>query len=168
LTTYFIIFGAAILPDGRASGVLARRVSGALTLAQGTPRRMFLATGGVGRYGPAEAEVIRDLLIAQGAEPAEILIEDQAVDTLQSISLCDTILRRAGDVEQIVPCTSGFHIPRCASMLHILGYPVRVGGMPSDLPHVSRYRWALYVLKEILATPYDIILLLLKMNLTRK
>jgi hypothetical protein len=35
LSVYFIIFAAAVLPDGTASGSLARRVEGALALARG-------------------------------------------------------------------------------------------------------------------------------------
>ena len=130
--------------------------------ARDKPSRMFLATGGVGRHGPAEAVIIRDLLLAGGAEPREILVEDRALDTLQSVLFCDEILRRQSDVEQVVPCSSNFHIPRCALLLRILGYRVRLVGMPPDRPHVAIVRWLLYVLKELIAIPYDAGLLLLR------
>jgi uncharacterized SAM-binding protein YcdF (DUF218 family) len=162
LTDYFIIFGAAVLPDGSASGILLRRVAGALNAARDTPNRMFLATGGIGRHGPAEAAVIRRLLLDGGARPHEILVEERAVDTLQSVLFCDEILRRQGQVDRIVPCTSNFHIPRCALLLRILGYPVRVVAMPADRPHVAITRWLIYVLKELIATPYDAGLLWLR------
>ncbi len=160
MSKYFVIFGAAVLPDGRPSGTLVRRVQGALALARDVPDRVFLATGGVGRYGTAEAHLSRKLLLAAGAEPQEILIEDQAADTLQSALFCDTILRLRGDVDQLVICTSTYHIPRCALLFSILGYPVRIGRMPSDLPHVGLRKWIVCVLKECLATPYDASLLL--------
>lgn len=120
---------------------------------------MFLATGGVGRYGPAEASVIHDLLIAAGVPEQEIVIEDQATDTLQSVLLCHDILRGRKDVDLLVPCSSGYHNLRCALLFRMLGYRVRIGSMPSDLPHLGLVKWATYVLKEILALPYDTALL---------
>jgi uncharacterized SAM-binding protein YcdF (DUF218 family) len=163
LTDYFIIFGAAVLPDGRPSGFLLRRVQGALDAARCIPDRIFIATGGVGRHGPSEASIIRDLLVKGGVEPNEILIEDRACDTLQSALFCDEILRRQRNVAQIVPCSSNFHIPRCALLLRILGYRSRIIDMPADRPHVAITRWSAYMLKELIATPYDAAMLLLRL-----
>jgi uncharacterized SAM-binding protein YcdF (DUF218 family) len=162
LSIYFIIFGAAVLPDGTASGSLSRRVNGALALARGVPNRVFLCTGGVGLHGPAEAIVARDLLIARGAGADEIVIEDRATDTLESVLLCDAILSARADAEYVVPCSSGYHLPRCILLLRLLGYAVRPGKMPPDRPYVALRQWLLYVAKEILATPYDAMLLLVK------
>jgi uncharacterized SAM-binding protein YcdF (DUF218 family) len=130
-----------------------------LALASEVRPRVFLATGGVGRYGPAEASVIHDLLIAAGVPEQEIVIEDQATDTLQSVLLCHDILRGRKDVDLLVPCSSGYHNLRCALLFRMLGYRVRIGSMPSDLPHLGLVKWATYVLKEILALPYDTALL---------
>jgi uncharacterized SAM-binding protein YcdF (DUF218 family) len=160
MTRYFVIFGAAVRADGTPSGSLIRRTEGALALAKDVRPRMFLATGGVGRYGPAEAYVIRDLLLAADTQQQEILIEDQAKDTLQSILFCHVILRSRADVELLMPCSSGYHNPRCALLFRMLGYRVRIGRMPPDLPHIGPWKWGRYVLKEILALPYDAALLL--------
>ena len=162
MSIYFVIFGAAVRRDGKPSATLEHRVDNALALARGVPDRMFLATGGVGRYGPAEAHIIRDRLIAQGVDPGEIIIEDRATDTLESAIFCDRILRRRTDVALLVPCSSGYHNPRCALLLRILGYPVRAMRVPSDLGFVGMRSWTLYVAKEMLALPYDAALLLVK------
>ncbi len=162
MSIYFVIFGAAIRPDGTASGSLVRRVEGALRLAREVPARMFLATGGVGRYGPAEAQVIRDLLVAAGIDEREILVEDQASDTLESVVFCDKILCRRDDINVLVPCSSRYHVPRCALLLRLAGYRVRVGRMPADRPYLGWIKWAAYVLKECIALPYDALLLLLR------
>jgi uncharacterized SAM-binding protein YcdF (DUF218 family) len=162
LSVYFIIFGAAVLPDGTASGSLTRRVEGALALARDTPSRVFLCTGGVGRYGSVEAVVARDLLIANGAQQGEVVVEDRATDTLESVLFCDAILRSRADVEYVVPCSSRYHLTRCALLLRLLGYTVRRGKMPSDWPHIARRQLVICVAKEILATPYDAMLLLAK------
>jgi uncharacterized SAM-binding protein YcdF (DUF218 family) len=162
LSVFFIIFGAAVRPDGTASTTLESRVDNALMLARNTPNRMFVATGGVGRYGLAEAHIIRDRLVAGGVDPADILVEDRATDTLESVIYCDRILRGREDVELLVPCSSGYHNPRCGLLLRILGYRVRMARVPSDLRFLGGRTWMLYVLKEVLALPYDAMLLLIK------
>jgi len=163
MATYFVIFGAAILPDGSPSGSLARRVEGALALASEVRPRVFLATGGIGRHGPAEATVIRDLLRAAGVAEQEVVIEDRATDTLESVLFCHAILGRRKDVDLLVTCSSGYHNFRCALLFRMLGYRVRIGRMPPDLPHLGLLKWGRYVLKEAVALPYDAALLSLHM-----
>jgi uncharacterized SAM-binding protein YcdF (DUF218 family) len=160
VTVYFVIFGAAVGPDGAPSGTLARRIEGALALARDVRPRFFLATGGTGRSGLAEARVIQSVLLAAGVQEQEVIVEDQATDTLQSVLFCHEILRRRNDVDDLVACSSFYHNFRCASLLRMLGYRVRIGRMPADLPHLRWWTWSRYVLKEILATPYDAALLL--------
>jgi uncharacterized SAM-binding protein YcdF (DUF218 family) len=162
MAIYFVIFGAAVLAGGKPSGSLSRRVEGALALASDVRPRVFLATGGVGRSGPAEARVIHDLLIAAGAQEGEIVVEDQATDTLESVLFCHAILSRRKDVDVLIPCSSGYHNFRCALLFRMLGYRVRLRRMPPDLPHLGLWKWLRYVLKETLALPYDATLLLFR------
>lgn len=165
MSIYFVIFGAAVRPDGTPGGTLLRRVEGALSIARGVTDRVFIATGGIGRHGPAEAHVIRDVLLARGVPASRILIEDAASDTLESVQLCDRLLRERDDVDDIVLCSSGYHIPRCALLFRLLGHRVRIGRMRSDLPHLGWRRWLTYVLKECIALPYDAMLLLVRTGL---
>lgn len=162
MSVYLIIFGAAVRADGSPSGSLARRVDGALTLARTVANPKFIATGGVGRHGPAEAVVIRELLMRGGIRQEDVLLEDQARDTLDSIEFCDAILAECTDVEVVVPCTSTYHIPRCAMLLRMLGYTIRIPPMPADRSHLSLPKWLLYVIKECVALPYDALLLFLR------
>lgn len=154
-----MIFGAAVMPDGRPSGSLRRRVEGALEIAEALGGALFIATGGQGRFGPPEARVIRDLLLAAGVSSDQILVEDRARDTLESVVFCDAILRARGDAGLIVPCTSGYHLLRCGLLFRLLGYAVRTWSMPADRPHIGWLKWARYVAKEALAIPYDAVLL---------
>jgi vancomycin permeability regulator SanA len=158
---YAIIFGAAVSRDGHLSPILARRVEGAIAWAGKNPEGLLIPTGGVGPSGLTEAEAMqRDLLIA-GVAPERIIPEQQGRDTLESIRLCDAILRRRGDCRSVAVCTSGFHQPRCALLLRLLGYRVTLPPMPHDLRRVPLTRFARYVAKEIIATPYDALLLLM-------
>jgi vancomycin permeability regulator SanA len=162
LKDYAIIFGAAVYDNGRLSPVLARRVAGALAWARAHPETMLVPTGGLGPSGLTEAEaMLRDLMIG-GIEGGRIIPEIHGRDTLESVRLCDAILRRRGDCGRVVICTSPFHQPRCALLFRLLGYKVIVPDMPADRGRVPWTRYARYVLKEILATPYDTLLVLLR------
>lgn len=157
---YAIIFGAAVWEDGRLSPTLRRRVQGALAWAQGHPDGILIPTGGIGPSGLTEAEAMqRDLLIA-GIAAGRIIPETHGRDTLESVRLCDEILRRRGDCRSVAVCTSPFHQPRCALLFRLLGYRVERPRMPSDRGLVIKRRYAQYVLKEMVATPYDALLLL--------
>jgi uncharacterized SAM-binding protein YcdF (DUF218 family) len=160
MSIYLIVFGAAVRSDASPSGSLKRRVEGALAFACTISGPKFIATGGLGRFGPEEAVVIADLLVKNGIPRQAILVEDKARDTLESIELCHEILKRQSDVEAIVPCTSPYHVPRCALLFRLLGYQALVAPMPRDRPNLPLWKWTWYVLKEFLATPYDALLLL--------
>jgi len=160
-TDYIVIFGAAVRPDGRASGSLQRRVEGALAWWRGHRDACFLPTGGVGRHGPAEAEVMRTMLIEGGVDPDRILVEDQARDTLESVRLCDRILRARPDVGAIICCTSPYHQPRCKLLFQMLGYSVILPPMPSDRPWLPLGKYLRFRGKELLSAPYDMLQLAL-------
>jgi uncharacterized SAM-binding protein YcdF (DUF218 family) len=159
---YVIVFGAGVRPGGGPSPVLRHRIEGALAWSRGRNGPMFLATGGKGRHGPSEAQVIRDGLIAGGVDPALILVECAARDTLESVRLCDRMLRERGDCRRVIICTSTYHQRRCALLLRILGYRAVVPPVPNGWGRLKTRRYALALLKEAVATPYDAGLLLLR------
>ena len=157
---YLIVFGAAVRPHGDPSATLLHRIEGALAWAQREPAAMLIATGGIGRFGPAEAVVIADLLHEAGVARDRVLLEECGRDTLESVRFCDRLLRTRGDCGRVICCTSTFHQPRCAVLLRLLGYHVVRPPMPNSWGHLSRPHYAKLVAKEVVATPYDAILLL--------
>ena len=167
VAAYLVIFGAAVRADGSPSGSLVRRVEGALAFARTIANARFIATGGIGRHGPAEAVVIRDLLMRGGIAEPDIFLEDKAHDTLDSIERCHAILAQHADVELVVPCTSRYHQPRCAALFSLLGYAVRVPPMPAERPQLPLLKWVLYMMKEFVALPYDAVLLLIRHRVMR-
>lgn len=158
MSAYLIIFGAAVRADGTPSGTLSRRVAGALKASKGFSKVKFLATGGAGKNGIVEAEVIKSLLVAQGVDEQSIIVEPLSTDTFQSIVNCDALLRNVGQVDWVAPCTSRYHMPRCKLLLRLLGWRVRDVRMPSDWGHVPPAKLLSYYLKELASTPYDLLL----------
>lgn len=155
MAVYLVIFGAAVREDGSPSGSLRRRCESALRAGRGLDRPFYLATGGVGRHGPAEAVVMRGLLVAGGVPRSQILIEAEAGDTLESVRLCSRILRARGDADEVRVCSSRYHLPRCVLLFRIAGFRCRAEPVPSDRPHLGTPKWLRYVAKELVATPWD-------------
>ncbi len=162
VSVYHVIFGAAVQAGGQPSPALRRRIEGALFAANGRSDARFMPTGGAGDTEFVEAEVIRRILLESGVPAEHIIVEPCGRNTLQSARLCDALLRAAGDVECVIPCTNPFHIPRCATLLRLHGWRVRLVPMPSDLRNVPGWKLLFYYVKELVALPCDVVLLLLR------
>jgi vancomycin permeability regulator SanA len=167
MSVCLIIFGAAVRADGTPSGTLSRRISGALGAAHQLDNVMFLATGGAGENGIVEADVMGSILAAAGVPCSSIILDRAATDTFESILHCDQLLRSIGNVEWVSPCTSRYHIPRCRLLLRLLGWRVHETQMPSDWQFVPKAKLIRYYLKELISTPYDVLLLSLYLIRTR-
>jgi uncharacterized SAM-binding protein YcdF (DUF218 family) len=156
MTDCIVIFGAAVRADGTASGSLRRRCENAVHFGgAGDAGPLYLASGGVGRYGPAEAQVMRQLLIDLGAAAPRILLESEAHDTLQSVRLCSRMLLRRGDIGRVWVSTSSYHRLRCALLFRLAGFDSRALPTASDRPHLGTAKWLRYVIKEAIALPWD-------------
>src|SRR5919202_4116394 len=79
-----VVLGAAVWPGGQPSPALRRRVLHAVDLLQRGHALHLLVTGGVGKYAPAEAEVMQRVAVAHGVPPPRVLCEDQATSTFES------------------------------------------------------------------------------------
>lgn len=165
MADYIVIFGAAVRADGTASGSLRRRCEIAARhgrmLAHDGAEPVYLATGGVGRHGPAEPIVMRDLLRRLGVPDALILLESASHDTLQSVLNCSALMRRRGDAARVLVATSSYHRLRCRWLFTLAGFHSRALPAPSDRPHLGWAKWLRYSAKEWLVTPWDAIWVLL-------
>ena len=147
-----VIFGAAVLPDGRPSETLRRRVEAALRFGGGldaTP--LYVPTGGRGRHGPAEAAVMTALLRDGGVRAEDILAEPTGTDTLSSARAVAVLLR--GWDGPVLAASSGYHIPRCVALLRLCGLR-RTRSGPRALPSAGFRDWR-WRLRELPALPYD-------------
>jgi uncharacterized SAM-binding protein YcdF (DUF218 family) len=155
-----VIFGAAVRADGSPSGSLQRRCNTALRAGRGLDSPLYLATGGVGQHGPAEALVMRDILAAAGVSAQRILVDTESADTLQSVRQCTRLLRQRADVPRLLVCSSSYHNPRCVLLLRLAGFACDAAPSPSDRPYLGWRKWLRYSLKELIATPWDLSILL--------
>ena len=115
-----IVLGAAVWPEAQPSPALRRRVAHAVQAFHTGQGRRLLMTGGLGRYPPAEAQVMRQLALAAGVPEACILLEDQATSTFQSALRCAAILRQHGWSTALI-VTDRYHLPRALFVFRSCG-----------------------------------------------
>lgn len=164
---YVTVFGAAFRPNGRPSLALRRRIDGAAAWARENPNAIVMPTGGAGEHGPPEAVVMKQALTAAGVSPRRIVLESDGRDTLESIRLCDRILRERGDCRRVVVCTSSYHQPRCALLFRLLGYKVVMPAVSNGLGRLRRRTYGRMLAREMVALPYDAALLLARRRFQR-
>lgn len=148
-----IIFGAAVRPDGQPSGAMLDRVRAAFRLGERLQDVQYMPTGGVGRHGPAEADVMAALLRDRGVPHGRIRTEPTGTNTLSSVRACAELLR--GHRGPVYAATSAYHLPRCVLLLRLAGLQARACPPtwgPASGNTQKRWYWRL---REVPAIPVD-------------
>lgn len=158
MARWLIVMGARVLPGGRPSGALRRRVAAALAAADGDTR--FLVTGAVGDEPPSEARVMQTLLLAAGVAAARVVLEETGTDTLSSLRACARILREAR-ADAIAVCSDDYHLPRCRAVLCALGMPAAAIPARGTRAAVGTPSWLWSLTREAAGLPWDVALALL-------
>jgi vancomycin permeability regulator SanA len=151
-----IVLGAAVWPDGQPSPALRSRVAHAVRLFHAGHGQRLLMTGGLGKHPPAEARLMRQLALAAGVPDVAILVEEQAVSTLQSAAYCAPIVQQHGWSAALL-VTDCYHLPRAVLTFRHFGVRAH-GSAPPERPYARR-RWKQwrYRLREVLACVWYVI-----------
>jgi uncharacterized SAM-binding protein YcdF (DUF218 family) len=150
-----VIFGAAVLQGGRPSTTLRWRVEAAAEFGRRFADPLFVPTGGVGRFGPSEASVMADLLVAHGVPLHRILPEPTGTDTLSSVRAVAALLNRHAIAAPVFAASSLYHLPRCLMLLRLTGVPARAAAPPVVPAAANWWRRCYWWLREVPALPYD-------------
>ena len=156
----YVIMGAAVKPDGQPSGAMRRRVEGALAASAHCQAPRFIVTGGKGRFGPPESDLMRDLLVQAGVSPDRIVADPESTDTLQSVKTCASILKSGAQSSRVVVCTDRYHLPRCRWLFFLSGVSTGWEKMPNGRAAVGTARWTYYCIREVFAIVWDTVSLL--------
>ena len=137
-----LILGAAVWEHG-PSPALRRRAERALELWRSGTARLFVASGGLGRWPPTEARAIATILEAGGVPSDRIHLEDRSTSTWENLSLSLPILRRLG-ATRIWIVTDAYHMPRARLIARGLGLRTKAAPVPGNRPgRRRRLGWAL-------------------------
>jgi uncharacterized SAM-binding protein YcdF (DUF218 family) len=144
-----VVLGAAVWPGGRPSPMLRRRVLHAVDLLQRGYAPHLLVTGGVGKYSPAEAEVMQRLAVAHGIPHSSIVLEDQATSTFESAWRCRDVLWQHG-WSRVLIVTDRYHLTRALLAFRSVGVRAVGSAVPGKPARRLWQRWH-YCLRERLA-----------------
>jgi uncharacterized SAM-binding protein YcdF (DUF218 family) len=154
-----VVFGAAVRADGSPSGTLERRVRSAWLFGRCCPNTKYLVSGGAGRSGYPEWQVMRGLLLQFGVPGDCIVAETLGTDTLTQVQYCTQILKALPmQGYEVYVATSRYHQARCRALFAVFGIKTHiVASLPDrfDLP-LRRILW--FWMRELFAFPYDLIL----------
>src|SRR5262245_14221034 len=105
-----VVFGGGVGESGQAGGGYQERVVAAVDLYHAGYARAIVFSSGF-RFVMREAEVMRDLAIANGVPPEAVLLEDRASNTHENVQFSDAILRKHG-WRTILLVSSPYHMRR--------------------------------------------------------
>jgi vancomycin permeability regulator SanA len=158
LTNFFVVFGAAVKPNGEPSGTLSRRTIAAWNLLKEQGGGHLFLSGGQGRYGAPESHVMRDLLTQRGASQDQLIIDDLSLDTLDTVAACTHYMAEHSVSGKVYVCSSPYHNPRCWLLFKMFGVSTFIAPMPSDRPALGWRKWLFYYFRECAAIPWDILM----------
>jgi uncharacterized SAM-binding protein YcdF (DUF218 family) len=134
-----VVLGTEVLSGGRPSSTLAARVHHAAGLYARRRVRLIIATGGVGKHPPAEAEVMGRVLGEEGVPDDAVMLEDRALNTWDSARFVTGMAKRLG-VSDVLVVTDPLHCVRSVAAFEQAGlgaWAEPVYGSP-----MWRGRWA--------------------------
>jgi vancomycin permeability regulator SanA len=145
-----LILGSAVWPNEQPSPSLRARTQRAIELYQDGYAPHLLLSGGLGRYGPEEAEVMRRLATAAGIPEEALILDKEAHSTRESIEKAREISQQEGWATVII-VSDPFHMQRSLLMARDAG--IMAFGAPAlDSPtYTLPARRLFYTSREVVA-----------------
>jgi len=148
-----VVLGAAVWPGGVPSPTLARRAETAIDLYRNGYAPVIVASGGVGRSPPAEAEIIRRIALENGVPAEAIRVEDRSRSTAENVLFSAELLRRLS-ARKIVVVTDSYHLLRATFGFRQLGFQPHGVAASSETHHTRPLRLLRSRACEMVALPY--------------
>ena len=117
---FAVVLGTQVLLGGKPSRTLDARVRHAARLYAAGRVDRILATGGVGKHPPSEAEVMARILREEGVPGEAVLLEDMAKSTWESARLVAGLAAEEG-VSEVLVVTDPLHCVRTAAAFRRAG-----------------------------------------------
>ena len=141
-----VVAGCKVMPDGRPSPALERRVRRAVELWRAGRAPLLVFTGGVGVNPPAEAVVSAALARSLGVPESAIVREERSTTTAENARFAAEAVR----ARRILVVSDTYHVFRCERLFRRHFAEVRgVGSTPELYPRVR------FALREVAAVAYE-------------
>lgn len=145
-----LVLGSAVWPHEQPSPSLRARTERAIELYQQGYAPYLLLSGGLGRYPPEEAEVMRRLAVEAGIPQEALILDMEAHSTWESMEKARDIMEQEGWQTAII-VSDPFHIERSLLMAGDAGFAA-YGSPALDSPtYTIPSRRMFYTSREVLA-----------------
>ncbi len=144
-----IVMGSKVNSDGTLSGRLKARVDKAHELLATGRVKSLVLSGGLGKTGYQEAEVMKTYLIAKGIADSLLIVDNMGSNTQATVENSIQPMRQ-NNWNSIIVISQYFHITRSKMLLRKEGFSQVQGVAPRyfewrDLFSIFREFWAFYV-----------------------
>lgn len=140
---HVILLGGGIDKDGKLPKSVISRVEKAADYLNQHPESICVVTGGTLKWLPyPEAPELKNQLVKRGVAAERILVEDQALDTIQNFQLSCKMLEefKGESTEEILNATtavvtSRYHLRRSERLARRMGFK-NIKGIPAGCPAI--------------------------------
>jgi len=122
-----IVLGAAVWAGGVASPTLRRRAEAAAALYRAGRVGAIVATGGIGKTPPTEAETVGAILVSQGVPESAVILETRSRNTGENIAFAADLLAEG---HPVVLVSDAWHLPRARLIARRLGLRASTAAPP--------------------------------------
>ena len=152
-----VVFGAGLSPTGQPSPLLADRIRTGVKLYQDGLVPLLVMSGGYESNGYNEAQVMRDVAVADGVDPAAILVDpggNSTAITVTNVAALVAVRRTAPGAIRVMVVSQAFHLPRVQLAFDRAGIdvltvpavdPVPVSGTPTLIAREVPAFWAYFL-----------------------
>ena len=152
-----VVLGAAVWEHGVASPSLKRRMKYAIKFLQNNRANWLLLTGGVGKYPPSEAKVMKRLAMDAGISEKNIVLEESGTTTWSSAKECSRIILEK-NWSRVILITDSYHAMRSILAFRCFGIKASISCPPKGHVGTSLWRWWYFHMREIGALTWYIVL----------
>lgn len=143
-----VVLGSQVLPDGQPSARLRARLDEAVVLYRQGACARILVSGGTGKEGFSEAQVMARYLATQGKIPRQAILLDEHGDTTEATALNTAQIMRDHKLQSALIVTQYYHVPR-----------TRLAFKKAGVPFVHSAHARFFSLRDFYAIPRELIAL---------
>lgn len=137
-----VVYGNKVNEDGTLSRRLKARCDKAVDLVDMYAVEFVIVSGGLGKEGHEEAEVMRDYLIEQGVDPNTIIVDNEGYNTYQTSRNAARIMKERGWYKAYV-VSNYYHITRARLSLRSYEHVQDVYGGKAKMGFELRDLWSI-------------------------
>lgn len=143
-----VVLGNEVLISGKPSLPLQARLDCAISLYQRHMAPAILVSGGIGKSGYDEAQVMSGYLEQHGIPASAIILDSTGVNTMAT-ARNTFVLMQNRQLQSVIMVSQYFHLPRCLLAFRMAG----ISSLSADYPRFMEWRDIPSTLREIVALP---------------